>query len=88
VDDEIERWCVDRNWLARDTVVVYTATMAEHGSTAVVEELVYERASPLIERAGRWKGGQRRAGACSTVDPSDAAGLGEPARPTIGMARR
>jgi choline-sulfatase len=75
VDDEIGKvlGALDRSRLARDTVVVYTAdhgeNMGEHGLWW--KNCVYEQAArvPLIVSwPERWKGGQRRAGACSTVD--------------------
>jgi choline-sulfatase len=75
VDDEIGRvlGALDRSRLTRDTVVIYTAdhgeNMGEHGLWW--KNCMYEQAArvPLIVSwPERWKGGQRRAGACSTVD--------------------
>jgi choline-sulfatase len=75
VDEEIGKvlGALDRSPLARDTVLVYTAdhgeNMGEHGLWW--KNCMYEQAArvPLIVSwPERWKGGQRRAGACSTVD--------------------
>jgi choline-sulfatase len=74
-DDQIGQVlaALDRSPFARDTVVVYTSdhgeNMGEHGLWW--KNCMYEQAShiPLIVHwPGRWKGGQRRVGACSMVD--------------------
>lgn len=75
VDNEIGQ-VLEALWrspFARDTVVVYTTdhgeNMGEHGLWW--KNCMYDQASriPLIVNwPERWKGGQRRAGACSTVD--------------------
>lgn len=75
VDNEIGKVlaALERSPFARETVVIYTTdhgeNMGEHGLWW--KNCMYESAAhiPLIVSwPERWKGGQRRSGACSTVD--------------------
>jgi choline-sulfatase len=77
VDNEIGKLlaALERSPFARDTVVIYSTdhgeNMGEHGLWW--KNCLYEQAAhiPLIVSwPERFKGGQRRAGACSTVDVS------------------
>jgi len=75
VDDEIGKvlGALAKSDVAQDTVVVYTTdhgeNMGEHGLWW--KNCMYEHAARvplLVSWPERWKGGQRRAGACSLVD--------------------
>ena len=75
LDDEVGKVlkALEANGLADDTVVIYTSdhgeNMGEHGlwwKNSMYEHAV--RVPLLVSYPKRWKGGQRRGGACSMVD--------------------